>query len=355
MSPAGQTSTVVNNNMLLTYLQERLLKTLDEQVFFYQLCEKYPLPDKSGTSMIFNGWRRISAPSSVLSEQSSNVATVLSSRKITATIASYGQVVKVSDLSEKTLISSPVQGAITRLMQAASLALDNVCQLAIYKNTLDQVGKDTNAKTKLLSAYMSALASSFCANTGTTANSLQFGFPVVFGTSAARLSAVSKTAPSISARFGAIAVRKAVDRLRLFDAQPFADGNFLGVLHPTTMTTALGNPDVKQWFLNWSGGPQQSLFKGTITAPIHGARFIMSTNTPRYRVAAHSCSMTAIISESAVGVTELSGGVEMIVKTGGEQDTSNPFNLYTTVAYKLRAGAAVLNPSAGVIVATHDI
>jgi len=353
---AGQTSTTINNNMLLVYLQERLIKVLDETVWFYQLSEKFPLPDRSGTSMIFNGWRRIAAASSTLAEQSANVATALSSRKITASIASYGQVVKVSDLFEKTGISSPTQGAIQRLMQAAALTLDNVCQLAIYKNTLAQTGKDSSAKTLLLSVYMSSPASAFCANTGTNnASNLQFGLPAVFAPSTVRLSAVSKTAPSISARFGPIGVRKAVNRLRGFDAMPFADGNYVGVLHPTTMTTGFSNFDLKQWYLNWQGGPQQSMFKGTVTAPLHGVRFIMSTNVPQYRVAAHSCSGTAILSDGCLATTELSGGVEMIVKNSDAGDTSNPFNLFSTVAYKLRAAAAILNPSAGVILWSHDI
>lgn len=350
-----QTSTTINDNMLMIYLNRRLIKVLDENVAFYQLCEKYPLPLNSGTQMTFNGWRRLAAASVTLAEQSANSAAALSSRLVNVTIASYGRSVKISDLSEKTLISSPVQGAIERLMQCAALTLDNVCQRAIFKNVLSQVGKD-GSKSTILSGYISAVTSAFCANTGTSADSNQFGFPAVFGTSASRLSAVSATAPSVSARFGPIGIRKAVARLRRFDAEPYADGLYAGVVHPNAIATALGNSDLKQWFVNWDGGPQQSMWKGRVTAPLHGVRFIESTNVPRYAVTAHSVNITAILSKGAVGVTELGGeGAEMIVKRPGPGDTSNPYNLFSTVAFKLRAVAAVLNPSAGVLLFTSEL
>ena len=349
---ARQTSTVTDDNLLMVYFQRRLIKVLDEQVWFYQLCEKYPLPEGSGTQMTFNGWRRLAAASVTLAEQSANDAVALSSRSVNVTILGYGRGVKISDLLEKTSIAPPVQGAIERLMQAAALTLDNVVQLAVFKNVLSQVGKDGSRST-ILSSLMSTVASALCANTGTNANR-QFGFPAVYATSAARLSAVSATAPSISARFGPIGIRKAVDRLRSFDAQPYADGNYAAVVHPKAMSTGMGNADLKQWFLNWDGGPQQSMWKGTVTSPLHGVRFILSTNTPRYAVAAHSVNITAILSEGAVGVTELGGGVEMIIKRPGPSSTDNPYNLFSTASFKLRAVAAVLNPSAGAILFSHE-
>lgn len=354
---AVSTATTTNDNMLLSYLERRLVRTLEEQVWFYQLCTKYPLPEGSGTSITFNAWRRIAAASSTLSEfnASANNAATLSSRKITATIASYGRRIELTDLFEKTAISSPTQGAIDRLMQSAALSLDNVCQLAIFKNVLSQVGIDGSRST-ILSALMSSTASSLCANTGTTGNSRQFGLPAVFGTSAARLSAVSATAPSISARFGPIGLRKAVARLESFDAQPFADGYFAGVTHPKAMATGLGNPDMKQWYLNYAEGPKQSMWKGRVTTPIHGVRLLVSTNTPRYAVTAHSVNLTAILSQDCVGVTELGGGgASMIVKRSGDTTINDPFNLVAAVvSFKLRAVAAVLNPSAGCILFTHE-
>lgn len=353
-----QTSTVVNNNMLPVYFTRRLLKVLDEQVWLYQLAEKYPLPEGNGTQMTFNGWRRIAAPSSTLAEQSSNAAVVLSSRKINVTINSYGRGVKISDLFEKTVIAPAAQGAIERLMQSAALAQDNVIQLAIFQNSLARVGKDQGSKSSLgastlmLSAWQGSLPSSFCANTGTSSNTLQFGLPVIVPTSASGRLSVSKTW-TISSGFGPIALRKATDRLRRFDVPTWGDGSYVAVCNPKAMTSLLANPDAKQWYVNYQGGPSESMFKGEVKSPVHGVRIIMSTNIPRYATSALSANITPVLGMECVAVTEL-GGLEMIVKRPGDQSTNDPFSLFSTVAYKFRAVAAVTNPSAGCILITNE-
>jgi N4-gp56 family major capsid protein len=352
------TSTAVNNNMLPVYFTRRLMKVLDEQVWLYQLAEKYPLPEGNGTQMTFNGWRRIAAPSSTLAELTGNAATVLSSRKINVTIQSFGRAVKISDLFEKTGIAPAAQGAIERLMQSAALAKDNVVQLAIFQNDLTRVGKDNGvskssfgANTKILSAWLGSAISAFCANTGTTSNTLQFGLPVVFPTSAAQR-LVSATKWSISSGFGPIALRKATDRLRRFDAPTWGDGSYVAVVNPKAMTSLLANPDAKQWYVNYQGGPE-AMFKGEVRSPVHGVRIIMSTNIPRYATSAISASLTPVLGMECVAVTEL-GGLEMIVKRPGEQSTNDAFNLFSVVSYKFRAVGAVTNPSAGCLLITNE-
>lgn len=353
---ADQNTSIVNNdNLLMSYFERRLIKTLHEQVWFYQLADKYPLPLKSGQQITFNGWRKIAAASSTLAEASANSAVALSSRKVNATIASYGRTVKFTDLLELTSIAGPLEGAMRELEQSAALTVDNIVQLAVFKNVLAQVGQNADAKTKILSVFMSSPASAFCANTGTmNASNKQFGFPAVFGTSATRLSAVSKTAPSISARLGPIAIRKAVTRLRKFSVPPMADGSYVGVATPQALATLQGNPDWKQWHLNYSGGPSESMFKHE-WGKVHNVRLLESPNAPRYAVAAHSVNITAILGQGAVAMTELGGGVEMIVKRPGPQSTNDPFNLNTYVSYKVRGVAAVLNPSAACVLFTHEL
>jgi N4-gp56 family major capsid protein len=349
------TSTATNDNLLSTYFERRLIKNLKEKVWFYQLATKFPLPKMEGTSITFNGWAKLGAASATLGEGSANAAVNLSSRKVTASIASYGRSVKITDLLELTSIAPPVQAAVEELGHAAALTLDNVVQLAIFKSVLAQVGQNSAAKAGILSAWMSATASAFCANTGgapTTSNK-QFGFPAVFGTSATRLSAVSKTAPSISARLGPIAVRKAVTTLRRKSAEPMADGTYAAVASPQALATLMGNPDYKQYIVNYAEGPRESMWKHEVTK-LHKVRFMESPNAPRYAVTAHSVNPTFICGKGAVGVTELDGGIKMLVKRPGAQTTSDPYDLNSTVAFKLRAVAAALNVSAGVILFTHE-
>ena len=347
------TSIVTGDNLLMVYFQRRAIKTLHEKVAFYQIATKFPLPQGSGNQMTFNGWRKISAASSTLAEASSNSSVNLSSRRVNVTILSYGRSVKITDLLELTSVLPPIEGAMRELEQSAALTLDNAIQRAVFKNVLAQVGQNADTKAKILSAYMSVTASGFCADTGTTANSNQFGFPAVFGTSASRLSAVGSTAPSISARLGPIGIRKAVVRLRRLAVEPFADGKYVGIVHPNALGTMYSNSDWKQWQINYSGGPQATMYKNE-AGLVHNVRLIESPNAPRYAVAAHSVNLNFICGPDAVGVTELGGGIEMIIKRPGPQTTSEPFNLNSYVAYKLRVVAAALNPSCGAILFTHE-
>lgn len=352
------TSTTNNDNLLMSYFERRALAVLDEAVWYYQLAEKYPLPKGSGTQITWNAWTRIAAASSTLAEASANSAVTLSSRKINVTIRSYGRNIKMTELLELTSILPVETGALERIEQCAALTVDNDVQRAIFKNTLDQVGRDTNAKTKLLSVWMSSVASAFNATTSTTsfnANSnLQFGFPAVLAGSAARLSAYSKTAPTISARLGPIAIRKAVTRLRRLAVEPMADGKYVGVAHPNAWATMLGNPDWKQWHINFAGGPQESMYKHEVGL-VHGVRFLESPNVPRYAVAAHSVNATFICGKGALGVTELDGGVKYIITRPGPQTTSDPFWQNAYVAFKVRMATAALNPSCGVIVFSQEL
>jgi len=351
---ADQNTSIVNNdNLLMSYFEKRAIKTLHESVWFYQMGEKYPLPMGSGQSITFNGWRTLAAASSTLAEASANSTVSLSSRKVAATIASYGRGIKITDLLEKTSILPVEPGALKELEQSAALTVDNMVQLAVFKNVLAQVGQAADTKAKILSSWMSAAASSFCANTGTTGNSRQFGFPVVFGTSAARLSAVAAAAPSISAKLGPIAVRKAVTRLKRLNVKPMADGYYVAIAHPNAMSVMMSNPDFKQWALNYESGPKETMYKH-IVGKVHQVKFMESTNCPRYAVTAHSVNLTPIFGEGALGVTELDGGVKMILKRPGPNSTDNPYDLFSTLTFKVRGVAAVLNPSAGCIVLTHE-
>lgn len=357
------TSTDANNNLLMTYFHKRAMATLHDQVAFYQIAEKFPLPQGSGTAMQFSGWRTLAAASSTLSEYqtSANTAVRLSSRKITATIASYGRAIAISDTLELTSVLPVEPGALRELEQSAALTVDNIIQLAVFKNVLEQVGQVSTATNNgILSAFLSARASSFCANTGTTGNSRQFGFPVVFGTSCVRLSAVispSAGNASISARMGPIAIRKAVSRLKRLNAKPFANGSYAGIIHPNAVSTMLGNADYKQYVINYAEGPRESMFKHVVTK-VHGVEFIESSNMPRFVGAAANgkkLNLTFICGQGAVGVSELDGGVKMIMKRDkSNSNTSDPFDLQATLAFKVRAAAAALNPSCGCIIITSE-
>lgn len=353
-------STGTNDNLLMIYLERRALQTLHEAVWYYQLVSpenKYKIPANSGTQITFNRWLKIPAASSTLGEASGNSSLAFSSIRYNTTIRSFGRNVKFTDLFEKSSILNVEEGAMRELEQSAALTIDNEMQRAIFKNDILQTGQNSNTKAQLMSVWMSSVASAFCAITSTTsynANSnLQFGFPATLGTSAARLSAVSATAPSISARLGPIGIRKSVARLRRLAAEPFADGKFRGVIHPNALATMLGNADYKQWVVNYQGGPQETMMVHEV-GMVHNVRLLESPNAPRYAVAAHSVNATVICGRQALAATELDGGVQYIITRPGPSSTNDPYQLNSYVAFKVRIVANVVNPSAGTILFTHE-
>lgn len=360
---ADQNTSIVNNdNLLASYFERRAVRTLQDKVFYYQAVQKdnmvFQIPQGEGQQVTWNAFRRLAAASSFLAEASGNAAVSLSSRKINVTVNSLGRTVKLTDLLEFTSVLNVNEGAMKRIEDSAALTVDNALQMAVFKGTgaaaRVQVGQLADTKTKILSALMSARASSFCANTGDAESGrLQWGLPVVFGTSAVRLSAVDKDAPSISARLGPIAIRKGVTRLKRLNVEPLANGKYLGIAHPNALATMMGNPDWKEWQKNWAGGPTSTMYKHQV-GEVHQVALVESNNQPRYAVTAHSCNITTILGSGALAAAELDGSVKFIISRPGPQSTNDPFRLNSYIAFKVRMAGAVLDPSAGVHVITHE-
>lgn len=332
-------------------------------MYYYQAVQQdgaiFQIPEGEGQQITWNGFRRLAAASSFLAEASGNSAASLSSRKVNITVNSLGRTVKLTDLLQFTSILNVNEQAMQRIEDSAALTVDNAIQYAVFKGSgadaRIQVGQLADVKAKILSALMSARQSSFCANTGTAETGrLQWGLPVVFGASVVRLSAVSKTAPSISARLGPIGVRKAVARLKRLNVEPFASGFYMGIVHPLALATMYGNADWKQWQLNYTGGPTSTMYKHQ-AGQVHQVAFVESNNQPRYAVAAHSCNITTILGRGCLGAAELDGSVKFLITRPGEQSTNDPFRLNSYIAFKVRMAAAVLDPSAGVHLITHEL
>ena len=330
-----------------SYYSKRLLNRMTPQSRYYQFAEKTSLPKGEGKTIYWNAWTNLTPVTAALSEGTTNSLVAMSSRRVTATIAEYGRGVKPAELVELTAISSTVNGAVDVLSDCARRSLDLVLQMGVFKASLA-----ANAGTKILSAYMSAQASSFCAVTGTSGSSNQFVFPVIFGTSCTRLSAVLKSAPSLSSRASEYATRKVVNKLRVLNAEPFDDGSYVGIASPQFISTFMRDDAWKTW--NQYQQAKETMYKHEVGL-VHKVRFLDTTDQPRYAVAAHSVNLTFIFGKQAFGCAEAEGaGTQIIVKRPNKYDTSNPFDMYSTVTFKFIQGAACLNPSAGRILLTHE-
>jgi len=339
---ASTTSTVLNN-LVANYFVDKALLTLVKKTPLYDLAMKTDqVPGRGGTTY-WNAWIRIAGASSALAEGGSNTAVAASSRRVSATVAQYGRAVTITDLAEFESSLPARDGVRERLSKSASETWELICHTGIFKAAY----YGSQSTTGIMSALMSSLASAQCANTGTNNNSNKlFQFPVVYGTSCGRLSAVSKTAPSISSKASLLAVMKATRRLRVMDAEPYADGKFVGYAHPNFIHIL----KLATW--NSSQNSVKTMWAGEV-GDTDQVRWVMSSLCPRYAVAAHSVNLTFISGRDAFGVTTALKGLEMYLITG--PDSNNLFNTLTTLSYKITAAAACLNPSAGVILATHEL
>ena len=348
MATHSTSTTSTLNNMLSTYYDNSLMKTIEKVERFAQFAEERPIPKQAGTSIVFNAWRNLTAVSSALTEATSPNAENLSSRKITATVVQYGKLVKVSDLVDLTAISSPVKGALGRLGYWGGQALDRICQKAIYLDSLT-----LNAtQGSMLSALASATANSFCADTGTSAYTQQMGFPVIIASSAARVSACDGTSANSNA--GMTSINLAVRALEELDAPKFNDGYYVGICRSGFKNDLMSDARFEgiHKYVVTSGGGVENLYKGEI-GRINGVRFVVSNEVPYYysTTAATSSDLTFIFGAGAYGVTKLDGGIKTYRVE--KADHTNPLAQYKQIGVKFNAVAAALNPSCGRILITQ--
>lgn len=362
----GNTNSDANNNLLSTYFVRRALPTLQAETFLYQIAQKEPLPKGEGKTMVWNAWREIAGASSTLSEYSAsaNAMVTLSSRKVSATIASYGRGIQFSDFIDLTS-SLPVHpGALARLEDSAAKTVEAISQIAAFKNNILHANNSGRGMSAYLSAWMSAKASVFCADTGTVADNAAttyaFGFPVVFATSCQKLSAMhaaSAKVTNMSAAFGPFGVNKAVTRLKKLNVKPMANGKYAGIIHPYAVGTMYMNPDFKTWKQGFEEGVKESLYKHAV-GTMHNVDFMESSLMPRYEGSlndnkAKNLNLTFICGIGAFGFSELDGGLSFIYHD--KTQTADAFELKATLTYKIRAAGAVLNPSCGVILISQDM
>lgn len=334
------------NNLLQSYFSKKIIVTLVPRTPLIEFADKEDLPLRTGNTATFNGWNRITGASSTLTEGTANSLVALSSRRVTGTISGYGRGVKITDLAQMTTIFDAVNGATERLTDSAAETVERMCQMGIFKADIN-----LNQLTSVLSSYMSSLASAFCAVTGTNNNSNKlFQFPVVFGASVGRLSAINATAPTISAQLSVFSIRKTVTKLRGLNARPMADGYFVGYAHPNALHSVMKDNTWKDW--NQYQNSKETMYKGEVGAAVNAVRFIQSAMCPRYAAAAHSINLTFIFGQQAFGFTSLDGMVKMIVARG--PDKNDVFDQFITVTYKVYGVALALNPSAGRILATAE-
>jgi len=345
----SNSTTTTNNNMMQSWFSQKMLVRLEPQVKLVEFAQRDELPLRTGTTATWNGWRTLGAASTTLAEGTANSLVALSSRRVTATIAGYGRGHKLTDLFQMTAIFDTVNGAMDVLSDSAAKTVERICQTGIYKSAY----ANNLSTTGILSVLMSSLASAMSLVTGTNTNSNSlFQFPAIFAAASTvlRLSATSKTAPSLSAQACVGLLRKITTKLRGLNARPMSDGLYVCYTHPNALHALRRDPTWVNW--NQYQNSKETMYRGE-AGQVEGIRFVTSTEAPRYAVAAHSVNMLFVFGQQAFGLTTLNGQVEMLIARG--PDKTDPFNQFTDVSYKVYGAGACLNPSAGRIGFAHEL
>lgn len=344
---ANTTSTL--DNLLQTYFVKEAMDRLLPKAVFYQFATKTPLPKGGGKTVRWNAWSNFAPVTGALSNEYTNPdAKTVSSRKVEATVQGYGRSTLCPELLELTSSLDVIKGTVENLTDSAGLSVDRVLMTGIFKDNIT-----SNLDANILSAWMSCLASGFHAGSNST-NSLEaWAFPVVFATTASRLSAAANTTATFSCHMSFYAIRKAVRQLKRMNAMEFADGNFAGVANSDTLQDLTLDPDFKEWNKYTSAKMGQNSLGPQGPTPVFQAANVtwyQSNTMPKYR-ATHSCDLAFIFGKGAFGSTGFNTngqkGFEVIITRSGPQSTNDPLNLKAYVSYKFYMAAACLNPSAG--------
>ena len=343
----ADTKSTTNDNLLSQYWVKKALIILYDETVLYEFAVKTPLPQGTGNTVYWNTWIRVrGASAAVGAEGTPQNAVTLSSRRVSAQVGQFSRIINVTDLAQYMYVLNVEDGAQEQIRRSAKETLEYVLHTGIFKSAY----YGSQSTTGILSALMSSVASAMCANTGTNNNSNKlFQFPAVFGASTGRLSAVNKAAPSVSAKASLYSIRQAVLRLDQKNALPMADGMYVGYGHPNFFYTLTTDPAWKDW--NQYQNSKETMYKNEYGVTWR-VRWTKSTLCPRYAVAAHSVNISFIFGQEAFGCTEAFGGVQIYKVTG--PDKADPADQLTKFSFKLTAAAVALNPSAGVLLFTHE-
>ncbi len=347
--PLADTTTSTLDNQLQTYYDKMFLEHFEPKLKLYEWAEKKPLPKNQGLTVTFTRWNSVGPASSKLGEGTPPASFSLSSTKVTATIAQYGRYTKITDLIDMTAISPVIEEAVPLLAESAAKTYERLLQMVIWRTDYGLSGQRNVGNSVVLSARMSSQLSGTKFNGGS-----DWGFKGIFATSVGRLSAVNSSAPSVSARFSKRSISRVVARLRSLDTPTVLNGTYVCYTDDWA-TRDLMNDDPNGWVEAYKYADPSMILMGE-AGKIAGARIFTSSIVPRYRVTAHSCSLSFFFGKQAFGVSEIDGSARIIVKaTENPHDKSDPLDQYGTVAYKWTAAVVTLNASCGRVLFTHTI
>lgn len=285
-------STTTLSNLMSTFYSKDFLARVQLDTRYDWLGTKKSMPLNSGKTIFFNRFSRLPVQTTPLSECVNPSGLDMTSTVVSATIGEYGNYVRVCALFELTSIDEDLREHVAVIAQNAAETLD-----------------------VLIAAELSANSTVQYANNKLAASAI----------------ATSDTLDGQD-------IRRAVRTLKINGARVFSDGYFHGIVPVSAEFDLRADPE---WLDAYRYTDAENIRDGEI-GRLHGVKF-MSTNAEV--TAAAGVYISFIAGKDALGLLNLAGqsGSRIIVKTPGDQDTSNPLNMFSTVGWHAYFVAKVLN------------
>lgn len=286
------------------FYQRTMLERLIDQEVFMKYGKKHNIPKRAGATTSF---RRLELPTlstNAIVEGTHPDAIDLTINKITATVKQYGAWTKTSDFLDLTGLDAIITETAQMFGDHAGLSMDIIVR--------DIVAAGTNVK------YANNKASRVT------------------------VAAADKITAADIIKLRTIMVKNNVKQIKL----PNGGKGYVAFTHPEVVANIM---NLTEW-------KEQNVYVDTknreqgIAGQMYGIYFLEANTAPVFTGAGATgidVYATLVIGEEAFGIPDVGGSSkpDIIVKNsnGDSNDTSNPMNLYSTIAWKSTFTAVRLN------------
>lgn len=289
---AAQTTSLLSAEVS-TYYERVFLARAMKMLVHEEGGQKKSQPAGEGKAVNFTRYTPLAVATAALSEGSNPSETDLTASTVSATLAERGS-----------------QAKIARFLSTTSIDRNNKEKIEVFGQNMGE-SLDTLCRDELVTGGTTQLA-------GAKSNI---------------------TAVAASDTMSASEIKKAVRTLMGNSAMRYDDGFFLGKVQPYTWYDLVGD---STWVNAKTYSDVKDLYKGEI-GELFGVRFLLSNN-------GHSASSTTTVYSNIIhgkesfGCLDLATDVpKLYIKISGSQDTSNPADRYSTIAWAGSYVAKVLN------------
>ena len=291
-------STATLTGEMMTFLISTFLERSKANIVHAEGAKKRVHSRNSGKTQTWNRYSPLAAATTALTEAANPTESNLTGATVSATVAEYGNWVKISSLLYGTSIDKAATEKTEVLAQNAAETLDTLVR-----------------------------------------NELASGATTQFAGGKASLSLVAASDVLSSTE-----IRKAVRALKKANAIVYEDGYFLGKVGPDTAYDLMGDTT---WVNAHSYKDGKELYQGEL-GKLHKVRFLEASSNQYFDndggVSSADVYSNFIHGQEAIGTVDLSGdNMRLIIKNSDKSDTGNPLNMFMTIGWKATFATKTLN------------